>query len=77
MEEVEALPRHAVSIHLSKLGSHICSAYLEHIIHDLGEDGPEFHENLIELYMVEVKKAEGQDGLRTSHVRFMAPLFSS
>jgi Vam6/Vps39-like protein vacuolar protein sorting-associated protein 39 len=65
MEEVEALPRHAVALYLGKMGPSACSAYLEHIIHNLGEGGPEFHEHLIELYMDDVKGAEGQPGLCT------------
>lgn len=37
--------------HLESIGSLICAAYLEHIIQHLGEQGAEFHEKLIELYL--------------------------
>ena len=65
IEEVESLPRHAVALHLEhldKIGPQVCQVYLEHIIHVLHEDGPEFHEKLIELYLEDVKHGdpEGQ-----------------
>ena len=37
--------------HLERIGPDVCAKYLEHIIHDLDEDAPEFHEKLIELYL--------------------------
>lgn len=57
-EEVERLPRHAVSNHLSKIAPQEQYArYLEHIIHYLNENGPEFHERLIEIYMDRIKQS--------------------
>ena len=41
--------------HLERIGSDVAEKYLEHIIHRLGEQGPEFHEKLIEMYMVRAK----------------------
>lgn len=58
-EEVERLPRHAVSNHLAKIApKEQYAKYLEHIIHHLNENGPEFHERLIEIYMVRIKQSK-------------------
>lgn len=58
-EEVERLPRHAVSNHLAKHApKEQYAKYLEHIIHHLNENGPEFHERLIEIYVDRVKQAK-------------------
>jgi hypothetical protein len=57
-EEVESLPRHVVLAHLDSVDSQVCINYLEHIIHDLGEQGSEFQEKLIELYLGSVRSAE-------------------
>ncbi|KAK4703357.1 Vam6/Vps39-like protein vacuolar protein sorting-associated protein 39, partial [Phenoliferia sp. Uapishka_3] len=60
LEEVESLPRYATMKHLDRIGPDVCSKYLEHIIHHLGESAPEFHERLIELYLDSIhKKAAG------------------
>ena len=40
--------------HLERIGPDVCITYLEHIIHHLGEEGAEFHERLIELYLAQV-----------------------
>lgn len=55
LEEVESLPRHRTMHHLDGISRQACVTYLEHIIHQLGEEGPEFHEKLIELYLAEVQ----------------------
>lgn len=57
-EEVERLPRHAVSNHLAKIApKEQYARYLEHIIHHLNENGPEFHERLIEIYMDRIRQS--------------------
>ncbi|GAA5915260.1 hypothetical protein JCM8208_004517 [Rhodotorula glutinis] len=62
LEEVETLPRHAVMAHLDKVGRDVCTRYLEHIIHALGEQGVDFHEKLVELYLATVQAApSGRD----------------
>jgi tetratricopeptide (TPR) repeat protein len=64
MEEVERLPRHAVSNYLSKIASKEEQIkYLEHIIEDLDEKGPEFHERLIELYLERVRSSSSSSSL--------------
>ncbi|GAA6062923.1 hypothetical protein JCM10212_007154 [Sporobolomyces blumeae] len=57
-EEVESLPRHDVMAHLERIGRGVCIRYLEHIIHTLGEEGSEFHEKLIELYLDAMQSAD-------------------
>ncbi|GAA6050759.1 hypothetical protein JCM3770_006612 [Rhodotorula araucariae] len=62
LEEVETLPRHAVMAHLEKVGRDVCIRYLEHIIHELGEQGADFHEKLVELYLAAVQApSSGRD----------------
>jgi len=43
--------------HLERIGADVCVTYLEHIIHTLGEEGSEFHEKLIELYLAAVHRS--------------------
>lgn len=64
-EEVERLPRHAVSNHLSKIApKEEYAKYLEHIIHHLNENGPEFHERLIEIYMDRIRNVSKTEGAK-------------
>lgn len=64
-EEVERLPRHAVSNHLSKIAPKEGYAkYLEHIIHHLNENGPEFHERLIQIYMDRIRNGSKTEGAK-------------
>ncbi|GAA5890028.1 hypothetical protein JCM6882_009206 [Rhodosporidiobolus microsporus] len=68
LEEVESLPRHTTMAHLEKIGRDVCIRYLEHIIHELGELGAEFHEKLIELYLAEVVQGKKATGARDEAV---------
>ncbi|KAJ9090674.1 hypothetical protein QFC20_007852 [Naganishia adeliensis] len=54
--EVEALPRHRVAEYLEQLDKPTCVRYLEHIINELGEAGPDFHDKLAELYLAEARR---------------------
>lgn len=51
LDEVESLPRQNVMAHLESVSRDVCIRYLEHVIHQLGEQGAEFHEKLIDLYL--------------------------
>lgn len=62
LEEVETLPRQATMLHLERQDRSACVAYLEHVIHQLGEEGPEYHEKLIELYLAEVHASGARSG---------------
>lgn len=72
LEEVENLPRHAVSMFLEKIGPDVCQQYLEHIIDALGEDGPEFHEKLVELYLAQVKASKEGGCSMSASSKFMS-----
>lgn len=51
LDEVEALPRSKVMTHLETIDRDVCTKYLEHVIGGLGEQGVEFHEKLVDLYL--------------------------
>ena len=51
LDEDESLPRQKVMAHLESVSRDVCIRYLEHVIHQLGEQGAEFHEKLIDLYL--------------------------
>jgi hypothetical protein len=63
--EVEALPRHEVAQYLEDLHKPACIQYLEHIINELGEAGPDFHDKLVELYLQDAKRdwKKGAEGV--------------
>lgn len=70
--EVEALPRKEVTDFLAEQNEDACIAYLEHLVHSLGEEGAEFHDRLAELYMTKAQKDQAVltkllDLLDTSH----------
>ncbi|KAJ9101777.1 hypothetical protein QFC21_003116 [Naganishia friedmannii] len=54
--EVEALPRSEVTDYLEQCDKPTCIRYLEHIITELGEGGPNFHDKLAELYLEETRR---------------------
>ncbi|OCF40067.1 hypothetical protein I317_06142 [Kwoniella heveanensis CBS 569] len=56
--EVESLPRADIMRFLGKENQEACVGYLEHVINTLGEDGPDFHDKLGEMYLGRVKAAE-------------------
>ncbi|KAI9666909.1 MAG: Vacuolar morphogenesis protein 6 [Alyxoria varia] len=53
-ENAETLPRDRVLQFLMQINPNLGLQYLEHVIDDLGDDTPEFHDQLIELYMEKV-----------------------
>lgn len=70
--EVDALPRADVVSFLEKEHPDSAVAYLEHVI-DLGEDGPDFHDKLAELYLARVrsKKDIEKDAALTQLLKFL------
>jgi hypothetical protein len=70
--EVEALPRHRVAEYLEQLDKPTCVRYLEHIINELGEAGPDFHDKLAELYLGEARREwiKGNEGGRRNPIHF-------
>ena len=77
LEEVESLPRHQTMAHLDKISRQACVAYLEHVIHQLDEQGPEFHEKLIELYLAEVQAQGTKDKQSGSYRKLLEFLGAS
>lgn len=68
LDEVSALPRHAVLKHLQTYASPASQAkYLSHIITDLGEQSPEFHDKLAGLYLKEITTTTEQSGEQAAH----------
>ncbi|KAK4050609.1 Vacuolar morphogenesis protein 6 [Microbotryomycetes sp. JL201] len=57
-EEVESLPRHDVMSFLASIGSDVCQRYLENVIQVHGEQGAEFHEKLIDLYLADMQESK-------------------
>lgn len=55
LTEVETLPRHKVLNFLREGFKELAIPYLEHIIHVWDDEGPEFHNVLIQLYLERVQ----------------------
>jgi Vam6/Vps39-like protein vacuolar protein sorting-associated protein 39 len=54
-ENAETLPRQKVLEFLQRINSQLASKFLEHIIMELDDKTPEFHQKLIELYLDRLK----------------------
>lgn len=57
--------------HLETIDFFVCCAYLEHIIDDLGEEGAEFHEKLIELYLSRINISPNDSRNRCTYLYFV------
>lgn len=55
MIEDNIFPRDQVLIHLEKISSDLAIEYLEYIIHELGDETPDFHNKLILAYLSKLK----------------------
>ncbi|CAZ83883.1 unnamed protein product [Tuber melanosporum] len=55
-ENAESLPRSKVVEHLQSRSTSFAIQYLEHVIHELGDQTPEFHTRLIWLYLSTLKQ---------------------
>ena len=60
-ENAETLPRHTVLQFLRRYGDTIVISYLEHIIQELNDGSPEFHQELVERYLDKLKFVEPGD----------------
>ncbi len=64
--EVEALPRHRVAQFLERTDPLSCIAFLERVVNELGEQGPDLHDKLASLYLEEARTeasdSSGTDG---------------
>lgn len=74
-DNAERLPRQQVLRFLAESDEKLEIQYLEHIINELGDDGGEFHQRLIDLYLAELKKSDiadtYRDGLQTKLENFL------
>jgi hypothetical protein len=57
-ENAETLPRDEVLEYLIKIDTNLAMKYLEHIINELNEMTPEFHQKLIDFYLEKLKSKE-------------------
>ncbi|KZF19880.1 AvaB protein [Xylona heveae TC161] len=60
-ENAETLPRDRVVDFLQGLDTKLAVRYLEHIIHELNDLTPEFHQRLVQLYLERLKMPENGD----------------
>ena len=59
-ENAETLPRHRVLDFLQHVKQPLAVQYLEHIINELNDLTPDFHQRLIELYLEQLKASPSQ-----------------
>lgn len=50
--------------YLEKINVGSCAGYLEHIINNMNEDGADFHDKLVELYLAEIRMSSNNDQSR-------------
>jgi len=58
--EVENLPRNKVLKYLGDFSYDLCIKYLEHIIYELKDPTPDYHNKLIFTYLAKIQKLESQ-----------------
>jgi hypothetical protein len=63
--EAESLPRGRVVDYLTSIKRDLGIRYLEHLINDLQEMSPAFHDRLVTLYLDEASDQSGNDYHRT------------
>ncbi|KAI0545485.1 SPX-domain-containing protein [Xylaria curta] len=61
-ENAETLPREKVVSYLRGINSDLEIRYLEHVISELGDGTPEFHDRLVELLISALKESKKRDG---------------
>jgi tetratricopeptide (TPR) repeat protein len=59
-ENAETLPRHRVLEFLQKIDSKLGVTYLEHIIYELNDQTPGFHQDLLDAYLERLKAEDGK-----------------
>ncbi|KAF2839669.1 vacuolar assembly/sorting proteins VPS39/VAM6/VPS3 [Patellaria atrata CBS 101060] len=63
-ENAETLPRKKVLQFLEKINSDLAVRYLEHIVNELNDQTPDYHQRLIDLYLERLKiKADEKEAL--------------
>ncbi|KAG0343692.1 Vam6/Vps39-like protein [Podila humilis] len=54
--EIDTLPRVKIIAYLERLSLDLCVVYLEHIIHELGDQTSEFHNTLVVSYLAQIQR---------------------
>ncbi|KAG0095622.1 Vam6/Vps39-like protein [Podila epicladia] len=54
--EIDTLPRFKIISYLERLSLDLCVVYLEHIIHELGDQTSEFHNTLVVSYLAQIQR---------------------
>ncbi|KAF2460320.1 AvaB protein [Lineolata rhizophorae] len=67
-ENAETLPRHAVLDFLHQIDEGLAIRYLEHVIHELNDLTPEFHQKLVEAYLERLKGGR-ENGLEEEEIK--------
>lgn len=57
-DNAERLPRKQVLEFLTDIDPDLAARYLEHIIHELGDEDADFHQQLVDVYVREMKSSE-------------------
>ncbi|RBQ91067.1 hypothetical protein VDGD_03959 [Verticillium dahliae] len=70
-ENAETLPRDRVVTFLRRIDAHLELQYLEHIIGELDDSTPDFHNRLVELYIQLLREGSGQGSQDDLMVRFV------
>ena len=65
-EHAERLPRYKVLSFLANIDGRLEVQYLEHIIDELGDETPDYHQQLVDLYLEELKSADLRGAERAS-----------
>ena len=63
-KNAEDLPRDRVIQFLADIDVSLEVQYLEHIINELGDETPEFHQRLVDLYLEEIKQPDIEEAQR-------------
>ncbi|KAI0020375.1 SPX domain-containing protein [Xylariomycetidae sp. FL0641] len=76
-ENAETLPRQRVADYLGKIDVNLEIRYLEHVINELGDATPEFHNRLVDLMVQTLRGAEHDAQWKVKMDRFVAFLKDS
>jgi tetratricopeptide (TPR) repeat protein len=68
-ENAETLPRHKVLAFLQTIDAKLAVRYLEHIIFELNDLTPEFHQKLIDLYLDRLRSSDEADAFASEEER--------
>ncbi len=70
-ENAETLPRSRVIDFLENIDLHLAARYLEHIIHELNDLTPDFHQRLLNLYLRMLKEERGDTRIKKKLLGFL------